>query len=147
MTYTLSTSTSFLLYCLHMKQGYITNIEEATINNTDYRRVLYTAEHMQLVVMHLEPGDEIGAETHELGQFIRVEAGTAKVVLNGSDEHTLEHDHAVVIPAGLLHNVINIGDEPLKLYSIYAPPEHKDGLVQPTKADDAEVHFDGETTE
>ncbi len=130
-----------------MKQGYITNIETTTLENTDYRRVLYTAEHMQLVVMSLEPGDEIGAEVHELGQFIRVESGTAKVVLNEGDEHTLEAEHAVIIPAGVKHNVINIGDTPLKLYSIYAPPEHKDKVVQATKADEAEEHFDGVTTE
>lgn len=130
-----------------MKKGYITNIEEATTSNTDYRRVLYTGEHSQLVVMAIEPGDEIGEEVHTLDQFIRVEAGTAKLVLNGSEEYILEGDHAAIIPAGTKHNVISAGSETLKLYSIYTPPEHKDGLVQPTKADDAEVHFDGVTTE
>lgn len=127
-------------------KGYIGNIEAETINNTDYRRVLYTAKDMQLVLMCLQPGDEIGAEVHELGQFIRIESGKGKVML-GETEHEIEDDYAFVIPAGMNHNVINTGDEPLKLYSIYAPPEHKDGLVQATKADDAEVHFDGVTTE
>lgn len=127
-------------------KGYIANIEEETINNTDYRRVLYTAKDMQLVVMCLQPGDEIGAEVHELAQFIRIESGTGKAIL-GETEHAIEDDWAFVIPAGMNHNVINTGNSPLKLYSLYAPPEHQDGLVQPTKADDAEVHFDGTTTE
>lgn len=130
-----------------MKKGYIVNIEEETLTNTDYRRVLYTGENSQLVVMSIEPGDEIGEEVHTLDQFIRIEKGTAKVVLNQIDEHVLEDDFAVIIPAGTAHNVINTGDTALKLYSIYTPPEHKDGLVQATKADDAEVHFDGVTTE
>ena len=131
-----------------MKKGYIANIEEETVNNTDYRRVLYTGEKTQLVVMSIEPGDEIGEEVHEThDQFIRIEAGQAKVVLNETEEHMLEDDFCVIVPAGVAHNVINTGTETLKLYSLYSPPEHKDGLVQPTKADDAEVHFDGTTTE
>jgi len=130
-----------------MKKGYIVNIEEATVANTDYRRVLYTSEHSQLVVMSLEPEVEIGEETHELDQFIRVESGSGKVILNGSEEHALVDDWAVIIPAGVKHNVINTGDVPLKLYSIYSPAEHKDGLVQATKADETEEHFDGVTTE
>jgi mannose-6-phosphate isomerase-like protein (cupin superfamily) len=130
-----------------MKKGYVANIEEETKGNTDYRRVLYTGEHSQLVVMNLEPGVEIGEEVHELDQFIRIESGKCKAVLNGTDEHELEDDWAVIVPAGVKHNFINTGDEPVKLYSIYSPAEHKDGLVQKTKADDAEVHFDGETTE
>ncbi|MCA9363441.1 cupin domain-containing protein, partial [Candidatus Kaiserbacteria bacterium] len=125
-----------------MKKGYIVNIEEKTVENTDYRRVLYTGEHSQLVVMSIEPGDEIGEEVHHLDQFIRIEKGSAKAILNKTEEHQLEDDWAVIIPAGTAHNVINNGDETLKLYSIYTPPEHKDSLVQPTKADDAEVHFD-----
>jgi mannose-6-phosphate isomerase-like protein (cupin superfamily) len=130
-----------------MKKGYIVNIEEATVTNTDYRRVLYTGEHSQLVVMSLEPGVEIGEETHKLDQFIRVESGSGKVILNGNEEHALVDDWAVIIPAGVKHNVINTGDAPLKLYSIYSPAEHKDGLVQATKADETEEHFDGATTE
>jgi mannose-6-phosphate isomerase-like protein (cupin superfamily) len=130
-----------------MKKGYIVNIAEETAANTDYRRVLYTAEHSQLVVMSIEPGDEIGEEVHGLDQFILVQEGTAKVILNKTEEHELTAGHAVVIPSGAFHNVVNTGEVTLKLYSIYTPPEHKDGIVQPTKADDAEVHFDGVTTE
>lgn len=129
----------------HMK-GYIANIEDVTEENTDYRRVLYTAKGMQLVVMSLKPGEEIGEETHELDQFIRFEEGKGKVIMDGV-EHEVEDDYAVIIPRGVRHNVINTGEEDLKLYSIYAPPEHKDGTVHPTKADDREEHFDGKTTE
>jgi mannose-6-phosphate isomerase-like protein (cupin superfamily) len=130
-----------------MKKGYIVNIEKETTENTDYRRVLYTGQYSQLVVMHLQPGVEIGEEVHHLDQFIRVEEGTAKVILNGTDEHMLEADWCVIIPAGTKHNVINESAVSVKLYSIYSPAEHKDGLVQATKADDMEVHFDGATTE
>jgi mannose-6-phosphate isomerase-like protein (cupin superfamily) len=128
-------------------KGYIENIEKVTIENTDYRRVLYTGKHSQLVVMSIAPGDEIGEEMHELDQFIRVEAGQGKAVLNKTDEHRLADGSAVVVPAHMWHNVINTGDEDLKLYTIYSPPEHKDGIVQPTKADEFEEHFDGTATE
>lgn len=127
-------------------KGYITNIEKTTLENTFYRKVLYTTKNSQLVLMSIEPGDEIGEEIHQLDQFIRIEQGTAKVVLDDV-EHTLEDDFAVVIPRGTKHNVINIGDKALKLYSIYTPPEHKDGTIHETKADDAEEHFDGVTSE
>jgi mannose-6-phosphate isomerase-like protein (cupin superfamily) len=130
-----------------MKNGYIVNIEKETIENTDYRRVLYTGENSQLVVMNLEPGVEIGEEVHELDQFIRVEEGKGTVILNGTDTHELADDWAVVIPAGVKHNVVNTGDVPLKLYSIYSPAEHKDGTIHRTKADEKEEHFDGVTTE
>ena len=129
-----------------MKKGYLLNIEEETIANTDYRRVLYTARHSQLVLMCLKPGEEIGEEVHELDQFIRVEQGRGEVILNG-EAQTLSSDWAVVIPEGVRHNVRNIGEEDLKLYSIYSPPEHRDGVVHPTKADEKEEHFDGVTTE
>ncbi|AGA89240.1 mannose-6-phosphate isomerase [Thioflavicoccus mobilis 8321] len=127
-------------------KGYVVQLEEATTTNTDYRRVLYTGKHSQLVLMSIEPGDEIGEEVHHLDQFIRIEAGQATVTMDGV-EHRLEDDWAVIIPAGTRHNVVNSGDIPLKLYSVYSPPEHKDGTVHPTKADDAEEHFDGVTTE
>ena len=130
-----------------MKKGYVTNIEKETLENTDYRRVLYTGEHSQLVVMNLRPGEEIGEETHELDQFIRFEQGSGTVILNKTDEHAVEDDYAVVIPAGTVHNVINTGDTELKLYSIYSPPEHKDGVVHTTKANEEEEHFDGVTSE
>ena len=126
--------------------GYVTNIEEATLENENYRKVLYTTKNSQLVLMTIQPGDEIGEEIHELDQFIRLEAGKARVTLDGV-EHSLEDDWAVVIPAGIKHNVVNVGDEPVRLYSVYSPPEHKDGTVHATKADDKEEHFDGVTTE
>jgi mannose-6-phosphate isomerase-like protein (cupin superfamily) len=126
--------------------GYITNIEKATLENENYRKVLYTAKNSQLVLMTIQPGDEIGEEIHELDQFIRLEAGKARVTLDGV-EHSIEDDWAVVIPAGTKHNVVNVGDEPVRLYSVYSPPEHKDGTVHATKADDREEHFDGVTTE
>jgi len=127
-------------------QGYIINIEQETLNNNNFRKVLYTAKNSQLVVMSIAVGDDIGEEVHELDQFIRIEQGNAKVILDGI-ESPLPADHAVVIPAGTRHNVVNIGDEFLKLYTIYSPPEHKDGTIQPAKADVTEEHFDGKTTE
>lgn len=127
-------------------KGYVTNIEQATLENDNYRKVLYTGRNSQLVLMTIQPGDEIGTETHDLDQFIRLEAGEGVVTLDGV-EHRIEDDWAVVIPAGTEHNVVNTGNEPLRLYSIYSPPEHKDGTLHATKADDAEEHFDGVTTE
>jgi len=127
-------------------KGYIGNIEQETKENSDYRRVLYTAKNSQLVVMNIQPGDEIGEEVHELDQFIRIESGEGKAIMDGA-EHLLEDDYAIVIPAGMSHNVINTGTEELKLYSIYSPAEHKNGTVHRTKADEKEEHFDGETSE
>lgn len=127
-------------------KGYITNIEKDTLENTDYRRVLYTTKQSQLVLMAIQPGDEIGKEIHHLDQFIRIEQGAATVTLNGVSNEITD-DFAVVIPAGTEHNVVNTGSEVLKLYSVYSPPEHKDGTVHPTKADEREEHFDGGTTE
>jgi len=127
-------------------KGYITNIEEATLSNTDYRRVLYTSKFSQLVLMNIQPGDEIGMEIHHLDQFIRIEQGTAKAILDGV-EHELKADFAVVVPAGTQHNIVNTGDTELKLYTVYSPPEHKDGIVEATKAQEIEDHFDGVTSE
>ncbi len=129
-------------------ESYITNIEEATIRNDLFRKVLFTAKHSQLVIMSLKPGEDIGAETHQLDQFIRVEAGRGLARLNGV-EYPLGDGTAVVIPAGTEHNIVNSGQEALKLYTIYSPPEHKDGVVHATKQDalgDEEDHFDGQTT-
>ncbi len=128
-------------------KGFIVNIEEETLKNTDYRRVLYTSRYSQLVVMSIEPGDEIGNEIHGLDQFIRIEEGQAKVVLNNSDEYELKDDDAIVIPASTWHNVINTGDKPLKLYTLYSPPEHENGTIHSTKADEKEEHFNGKTSE
>ncbi len=127
-------------------KGYISNIEKLTKENTDFRRVLYTAPSSQLVLMCLKPGEEIGEETHELDQFFRFEEGEGKVILDGV-ETLVQAEFAVVVPQGMKHNVINIGVVDLKLYTIYSPPEHKDGTIHKTKAEAKEEHFDGQTTE
>lgn len=127
-------------------KGYITNIERAARENTDYRRVLYTAKNSQLVLMSLAPGEEIGEEVHHLDQFLRFEEGEGEVILDGV-VHKVADGDAVVIPQGTRHNVVNTGSTYLKLYSIYSPAEHKDGTVHPTKAGAVEEHFDGVTTE
>ena len=120
--------------------GFFINIEQATLQNDNFRKVLNTAKNSQLVVMSLLPGEDIGVEVHDLDQFIRFESGQGKVVLDGQ-EHTVEDDWAVVIPAGVEHNVINTSaTEKMKLYSIYSPPEHADGTVHATKADDHHDH-------
>ena len=127
-------------------QGFVANIEQKTLENEAYRKVLYTAKNSQLVLMTIQPGDEIGEEVHELDQFIRFEAGQATVTIDGV-AHEVSADWAVVIPAGSKHNVVNTGSEPLRLYSIYSPPEHKHGTVHETKTDEREEHFDGVTSE
>lgn len=116
-------------------KGYLTNIEQDTLENEDFRRVLFTSEHMQLVVMALKPNEDIGEEVHHLDQFIRIEEGEGKSVLDG-EERTLGDGTAIVIPAGTRHNIINTSsDEMLRLYTVYAPPSHRDGTVHKTKAD------------
>ena len=128
-------------------KGYKDNIEKQTEENTDFRRVLYTGKHLQLVLMALQPGEDIGEEVHAgHDQFFRIEAGVGEVLIDGQ-RHAVKADDAVIVPAGANHNVTNTGDVPLKLYTLYAPPEHKDGLVHPTKAGAIEEHFDGVTTE
>ena len=128
--------------------GYVTNIEQASLDNDNFRKVLYTAKHSQLVVMSLKPGEEIGSETHQLDQFIRIESASGKTILNGT-EHDISDGFAVVVPAGVEHNIINTSKEVMKLYTVYAPPNHKDGVVHKTKQD-AEAdneHFDGKASE
>jgi mannose-6-phosphate isomerase-like protein (cupin superfamily) len=131
-------------------KGYVTDIEKATKENENFRQVLYTAKHSQLVLMTLKPGEEIGEEVHEeIDQFFRFEEGKGKVVIDGV-EHEVEDGSAVVVPAGARHNVVNTSsDELLKLYTIYSPPEHQDGVVRASKeeAEASEEHFDGKTTE
>lgn len=130
-------------------KGYVDDIEEATEGNEDYRRVLYTGAHLQLVLMSLQPGEEIGEETHDdRDQFFQFEAGKGQVVIDGVT-HEVEDDFGVIVPAGARHNVVNTGEEPLKLYTLYGPPEHRDGTVHKSKTDaDADSeHFDGKTTE
>jgi mannose-6-phosphate isomerase-like protein (cupin superfamily) len=130
-------------------KGFITDIEDRTEENRDYRRVLYTGRNMQLVLMSLAPGEDIGEEVHpDRDQFFRVEEGEGEVFIDGRTT-PIEGDTAIVVPAGARHNISNIGRKPLKLYTLYAPPEHADGLVQTTKADAmaSEEHFTGRTTE
>lgn len=127
-------------------RGYVKNIEKATVENNDFRRVLYTGKHSQLVLMSLKPLEEIGEEVHEVDQFLRIEAGSGKAILDGV-EHEIGDGSAILIPAGARHNIVNGGEAEMKLYSLYSPPEHKDGTVHPTKAEAVEEHFDGITSE
>jgi len=131
-------------------KGYTTNIEEETIANKNFRKVLYTAKHMQLVLMSLKPNEEIGMETHpENDQFFRFEQGIGKCIIDGN-EYEVKDGSAVIIPAGSKHNVVNTSDtEELKMYTIYSPAHHKDGIIRATKADaeSQDEEFDGMTTE
>jgi mannose-6-phosphate isomerase-like protein (cupin superfamily) len=129
-------------------KGFVQDIESLAVKNADFRRVLYTAKSCQLVVMSLKTGEEIGAEVHTLDQFFRVEEGTGEVVLDNT-RTAIQAGFAVVVPAGTNHNIINTGNVSLKLYTLYAPPNHRDGVVHHTR-DEAEAdneHFDGKTTE
>lgn len=130
--------------------GFVVNIEQEALENDNFRKVLYTDAHVQLVVMTLAPSEDIGEETHDLDQFIRVEEGEGKAVLNGED-HEIRDGFAIVVPAGTRHNIINTStSDSLRLYTLYAPPDHRDGTVHPTKADaqaDTGDHFDGKTSE
>ncbi len=129
-------------------QGYVIQIENAARENSNFRKVLYTAKNSQLVVMSLNPGEDIGMEVHQLDQFIRVETGTGKAILDGV-EHDLTDGFAVVVPAGTEHNIINSSGGTMKLYTVYSPPNHRDGVIHATKAH-AEADnekFDGTTTE
>ena len=131
-------------------KGFNTNIERDTLENNDFRRVLYTAKHCQLVLMSLQPQEEIGLETHpENDQFLRFEGGRGAVFIDGRRFEVTDGD-AVIVPAGAQHNVVNLSEsEPLKIYTIYSPPHHKDGTVHATKeqAETDDEEFDGTTTE
>lgn len=131
-------------------KGYIVNLEKETAKNDLFRRVLYTAQYSQLVLMSIKPGEEIGEEVHHLDQFIRIEAGEGKAIIDGAESAIGDGD-GIVIPAGARHNIINVSKtEALKLYTVYSPPEHLDGRVHATKEDalkDKEDEFDGKTTE
>lgn len=132
-------------------KGYCDNIEKQTVENQDFRRVLYTGHNLQLVLMTLQPGDEIGEEVHEdRDQFFRIEEGSGIVDIDGVP-NPVEDDFAVIVPAGARHNVRNTSNAPLRLYTIYGPPEHLDGVVQSTKAEADRRHpdeeWDGKTTE
>jgi len=129
-------------------KGYVTNIEKLSLENEHFRRVLYTAKKSQLVLMSLLPGEEIGEEVHDVDQFLRIEKGNGTVILNGTS-HKVTDGSAVLVPAGTKHNLINTGEESMKLYSIYMPPHHKDGVIHKTKTEaeaDISDEFDGETT-
>jgi mannose-6-phosphate isomerase-like protein (cupin superfamily) len=135
---------------IEVMKGFRTDIETDVLENTDFRRVLYTSNHLQVVLMNLKAGEEIGEEIHNVNdQFFRFESGNGKVIINESEYNVKEGD-AVVVPAGAKHNVINTdANRELKMYTIYAPPHHKDGIVRITKVE-AEAYpekFDGQTTE
>ena len=132
-------------------KGFNDNIETLTAANGDFRRILYTGKHLQLVLMTLQPGEEIGAEVHDgIDQFFRFEEGEGVVDIDGV-ENKVEDGSGVIVPSGARHNVRNTGSKPLKLYTIYGPPEHQDQIVQATKAEAEARHhdeeFDGTTTE
>ena len=129
-------------------KGFVQDIEDLAIKDDDFRRVLYTTKQCQLVLMALKPKEEIGAEVHKSDQFFRVEEGTGEAVIDGV-RTPIRAGFAVVVPGGVNHNIINTGNVPLKLYTLYAPPNHRDGVVHHTRVD-AEAdneHFDGKTTE
>jgi mannose-6-phosphate isomerase-like protein (cupin superfamily) len=133
-----------------MKKGFKNNIEKLTLENNNFREVLYTAIHSQLVLMNLKPKEDIGMETHpDNDQFFRFEAGVGKAIIDGN-EYDLANGDAVIVPAGAEHNIINVSEtEDLKLYTLYSPAHHKDGVIRATKAE-AEAdspEFDGQTTE
>lgn len=129
-------------------KGYINNIEKLSLENDNFRRVLYTDKNSQLVVMSLLPKEDIGEEIHDVDQFLRIEKGNGKAILNDISQD-IEDGSVIIVPAGTKHNLINTGDIPMKLYSLYTPPHHRDGVVHKTK-EEAEAdteHFDGKTTE
>jgi len=129
-------------------KGFVQDIERLAVGNEDFRKVLYTAKHCQLVLMALAPGEEIGAEVHKLDQFFRVEEGSGVVIMDGT-RTPVKAGFAIVVPMGANHNIINTGTAPLKLYTVYSPPNHRDRVVHHTRAD-AEAddeHFDGKTSE
>jgi mannose-6-phosphate isomerase-like protein (cupin superfamily) len=127
--------------------GFVQNIEGLAVDNSNFRRVLYTTKHSQLVLMALKPSEEIGAEVHKVDQFFRVEEGSGEAVLDGV-RTPIRAGFAVLVPAGTNHNIINTGKAPMKLYTLYAPPNHRDGVVHRTRAEaeSDKEHFDGKTT-
>jgi mannose-6-phosphate isomerase-like protein (cupin superfamily) len=128
--------------------GFVKDIESIAVKNVDFRQVLYTAKNCQLVIMSLKPKEEIGAEVHKLDQFFRVEEGSGEAVLDGV-RTKIKAGFAVLVPAGANHNIINTGSVALKLYTLYSPPNHRDGVIHHTRADAEKdnEHFDGKTTE
>lgn len=128
-------------------KGFVDDIESLTKGNKSFRHVIYTGNHLQLVLMTLKPDEEIGDEVHvDHDQFFRLEKGKGIVVIDGKT-HNVKDGDAIIVPAGARHNLKNTGDKSLKLYTLYGPPDHRDGIVHPTKGDVSEEHFDGKTTE
>ena len=129
-------------------KGYVSNIETLSLANDNFRKVLYTDKNSQLVLMSLLPGEEIGEEVHDVDQFLRVEKGNGKAILDG-DSHDISDGSVIIVPAGVKHNVLNSNSGPMKLYTLYMPPHHRDGVIHKTKseAEADEEHFDGKTTE
>ena len=128
--------------------GYIANIEKLALKNSNFRKVLYTDKNSQLVLMSLLAGEEIGEEVHDVDQFLRVEKGVGTAVLNDIS-HDIADGSVIVVPAGTKHNIVNSGSNLMKLYTLYMPPHHRDGVIHKIKAE-AEIdteHFDGKTTE
>jgi len=129
-------------------KGYVQDLERLTVKNNDFRRVLYTAKNCQLVLMSLKPKEEIGMEVHKLDQFFRVEEGSGEAVLNNVPT-AIRAGFGIIVPAGTYHNIINTGSIPMKLYTIYSPPNHRDGVIHKDRAEAVKdnEHFDGKTTE
>jgi mannose-6-phosphate isomerase-like protein (cupin superfamily) len=121
-------------------QPYIQNIEKETLENEFFRKEVFTGTYLQMTLMTLQPGEEIGAEIHDnIDQFLRIEQGSGRALV-GETEYDVSDDWAIIVPAGMNHNVINTGDVPLKLYSIYTPPEHPQGTIHKTKAEADTAH-------
>lgn len=130
-------------------EGYVTNIEKLSLENTNFRKVLYTDKNSQLVLMSLLAREEIGEEVHDVDQFLRIEKGIGTAILSDIP-HNLADGSVIIVPAGTKHNVINTSDGEMKLYTLYMPPHHRDGIVHKTKAEgeaDTSDEFDGKTTE
>ena len=129
-------------------KGFIKDIEEIAVKNENFRKVLYTAKNCQLVVMSLKPKEEIGMEVHKLDQFFRVEKGSGEAIMDGATTK-IKAGFAVLVPAGANHNIVNTGRTPMKLYTLYSPPNHRDGVVHKTRAaaEKDDEHYDKKTTE
>jgi mannose-6-phosphate isomerase-like protein (cupin superfamily) len=130
-------------------KGFVGDIEDQAESNSDFRRVVYTGKNLQLVLMSLKPGEDIGEEVHtDRDQFFRIEKGKGEVLIDGK-RSKIKDDDAVFVPAGARHNIINTGDKPMRLYTLYGPPEHRDGTVHATKVDAQKMkeHFDGKVSE
>lgn len=131
------------------KKGHVVDIEDETISNDNFRKVLYTGEHTQLVLMSIKPGEDIGSEVHHgIDQFFRIEEGEGEAIISGN-VYKIEDGFSIIVPAGAEHNFVNTGKNDLKLYSLYSPPHHRDGVIHKTKADAIQdkEKFDGKTTE